>query len=306
MRLLRTALGGTIVVLLSGCAPYLVYKATEPEPSPPRDLVVPEGIRPDDLFPPGPAVNGWEVGTNDVVLRVDVKEGYGGRSELVSFDRHGWVVRAADTSVFGTKEDYTTWRIDRAGLAAVLDAFDRLGVREPGADFGDEAVGPSVRHASVQWTDRVVERSVSGSLPLWDDDADHPGQPLWDLASQVVDPAWHAGHVLVEPRPWVPTAIGLRAQPPGGTGTPNTDEPFARWPLRRGIRELSHGVAAGPYGQPEQQLCLRGRDAARVFDLLDPGVNTAWLRVDDGRRWEVNVEVVLPAYVTLDNPCGSG
>jgi hypothetical protein len=65
-------------------------------------------------------------------------------------------------------------------------------------------------------------------------------------------------------------------------------------------------VAAGPYGLPEQQLCLRGRDAARVFDLLDPGVNTAWLRVDDGRRWEVNVEVVLPAYVTLGNPCGSG
>jgi hypothetical protein len=303
MRLPRTALGGVLVVLLTGCAPYLAYEAAEVEATPPDDVLT-HRYTPDDLFPPGPTVAGWEIGRNDVVLTLGVKEGYGGRDETVSFDSHGWVVRAADTSVFGTKEDYTTWRIDRTGLRKVLAAFDRLGVREPGAWFGDQAVGPGVRHAAVGWADRGVERGAYGSLPLWDDGGDHPGQPLWDLVDRVVDPAWHRGHVVVAPRPWVPTLLGVLAQRPGGQGSPNTTEPFAPWPLRRGIRELSHGVAPNPYGEPEQQLCLYGREAARVFDLLEPGVNTAWLRVDDGRRWELTVEVVLPSYSTSRNPCG--
>lgn len=85
-----------------------------------------------------------------------------------------------------------------------------------------------------------------------------------------------------------------------------TDEPFAEWPLGQGIRDLSHGTAPNPYGEPEEQLCLRGRQAAKVFALLEPGVNTAWLRVDDGRRWEVTVHVVLPAYSLIGNPCEAG
>ena len=304
MRLPRIALGGACAVLLTACAPYLAYEAAKPEPSPPEGPL--HRYTPDDLFPPGPSVGGWQIGSGAVVLSLGIKEGYAGRDEIVSFDRDGWVVRAADTSVFGTKEDYTTWRIDRAGLRRVLAAFDALEVREPGAWFGEDRVGPDVRHASVGWSDRGTERSVGGSLPLWDDGTVHAGQPLWDLVDEVVEPGWHAGHVVVPPRPWVPERLGLSAGPPGGQGTPMTDEPFAPWPLERGIRELSHGTAPNPYGEPEEQLCLTGRQAAKVFDLLEPGVNTAWLRVDDGRRWEVSVNVVLPSYALLRNPCGAG
>jgi hypothetical protein len=271
---------------LSGIAPHLAPGLT------PRPVV------------PGPRVLGWEVGDNGVLLRVAVNEGYD-RGEIVSFDREGWVVRLADTSVFGTKEDYTTWRLDRAGLRRVLRAFDELGVREakPG-DFGDPAVGPGNWHVGVGWSEGV-SRGSEGSVPAYDESPDLPGHALWTLANDVIDPAWHGEHVVVPPRPWVPDAVGVLAGPPDVAAAPKSDLPFAHWPLRRSITELSEGVEEGPYG-PDERLCLRGRAAARVFALLEPGVNTAWLKLDDGRRWMADVDVVLPAYSSARNPCGAG
>jgi hypothetical protein len=206
-------------------------------------------------------------------------------------------------SVNATTEDYTTWRLDRAGLRRVLQAFDRLGVREadPG-DFGDSAVGPGQWQASVGWTGVWESQGISGSIPAYDERPELPGYRLWELANQVIEPAWHGDHVVEGPRQWVPRELGVRAGPPDLDASPEQRLPYAPWPLDRTITELSQGVGQGPYA-PQELLCLRGRDAARVFRLLKPGVNTAWLRVDDGRRWEANVLVVLPTYVGFENPC---
>jgi hypothetical protein len=60
---------------------------------------------------------------------------------------------------------------------------------------------------------------------------------------------------------------------------------------------------ADAYGEQRLALCLRGRDAERVWRSLFTGENTSRLRVDDGRRWELDASVVLPGYVLYGSPC---
>ena len=80
-------------------------------------------------------------------------------------------------------------------------------------------------------------------------------------------------------------------------------DPFAPWPLEQGIRELATGTARNAYDEEKLALCLVGRDAARVWRRLFTGVNTAYLRVDDGRRWELQATVGLPGHPAFANPC---
>lgn len=77
----------------------------------------------------------------------------------------------------------------------------------------------------------------------------------------------------------------------------------------RGFGRLPHVEPrhpVNPYGEPEEQLCLTRRQAARVFDLLESGVNTARLRVDDGRRGRFSVDVGLASYTLVRTPCRAG
>lgn len=69
------------------------------------------------------------------------------------------------------------------------------------------------------------------------------------------------------------------------------------------MEELAFGERDDAYGEQRLALCLRGRDAARVWRRLFTGENTAYLRVDDGRRWELNASVLLPGYVLHGSPC---
>ena len=69
------------------------------------------------------------------------------------------------------------------------------------------------------------------------------------------------------------------------------------------MEELAFGEMANAYGEQRLALCLRGRQAARVWRRLFTGENTAYLRVDDGRRWELNASVVLPGDVLYGSPC---
>lgn len=279
--------------LLSGCAllpPLLPPTAVQEPPVQPADP---------DSADSADSVAGWPVGEHGVLVRLAISEGYD-HSAMVTFAADGRVVRVGDTSVLASVEDFTTWRIDRAGLRKVLRAFDGLAVRGArSGDFGDPRVGPDVRSVGLFWGDGRV---ISGSVPRYDGRGDSPGQPLWDLATAVAEPGWVGRHVVEVPRPWVPDAVGVVARPPGSAGSPTSGGSPAPWPLARTVEELAAGGARGPEG--ERSFCLRGQEAARVFRLMRPGTNSAWLGVDDGRRWELNLQVVTPAYVTSGNPCG--
>ena len=205
---------------------------------------------------------------------------------MYSFADDGTVVRVADTSVTMSREDLTAWRLSRPQLETVLGALDALGVREaePGS-FGDATVRRYTPSGNVSW---ARGRVIGG------DD-----QRLMDTLYAVTEPPARGV------RPWIPTTIGfLAGRPDRSPRSPLTRaDPFARWPLQQNMRELSTGTARNAYDEEKLAVCLVGRDAARVWRKLFTGVNTAYLRVDDGRRWELQATVGLPGYPAFANPC---
>jgi hypothetical protein len=231
------------------------------------------------------AVAGWPVGPDGIVVRIDI-HGDTPAAGMYSFADDGTVVRVADLSVTMSREDLTTWRLSRLQLETVLEALDSLGVREavPGS-FGDATVRPYTPSGDVSW---------DGGRVIGGDD-----QRLLDLLYAVTEPPAHGV------RRWTPTAIGFLAGRPDRTSRSplGGHDPFARWPLRRGVRELATGTARNAYDEQKLTLCLVGRPAARVWRRLFTGANTAYLRVDDGRRWELQASVVLPDYVAHGSPC---
>ena len=237
--------------------------------------------------PPGPMPRtfaGWTVADDGTVARIVLPSGATTRMvSLVVQKGHGRVVSAADTSVFMSRRDLTTWRLTKAQLATSLGALDAAGVRtaEPG-EFGEEAGAP---YASVFFE---PGRVVGGTDPR-----------LVETVRAVAEPPDRGV------RPWAPYAIGFLAGPPDRTGRSplGADEPFRRWPLAPGVEELAFGEMDNAYGEQRLAFCLRGRQAARVWRRLFTGENTSYLRVDDGRRWELNASVGLPGYVMYGTPC---
>ncbi len=155
--------------------------------------------------------------------------------------------------------------------------FDGVVVREAGpGSLGDATVRPYTPSGNVSW---AHGRVIGGDEPR-----------LLTTLSAVTEPPEHGV------RRWVPPAIGFLAGPPERSArSPLTDaDPFAPWRLDRGVRELAAGTAENAYGEKRLSLCLVGRDAAIVWRHLFTGVNTAYLRVDDGRRWELQSSVVPP------------
>ena len=239
-------------------------------------------------------VAGWTPDFDGVLVRIDI-HGDTPAAGMYSFADDGTVVRAADMTVTMSREDLTTWRLTRPQLETVLGALDggwdpgedlgRVREAEPGT-FGDATVRRYTPSGNVSW---AHGRVIGG------DD-----QRLMGTLYAVTEPP----HGV---RRWTPTALGFLAGRPNRTArSPLSDkDPFAPWPLDRGVRELATGTAQNAYGEKKLALCLFGRDAARVWKHLFTGVNTAYLRVDDGRRWELQSSVVLPAYVGYGTPCAS-
>jgi hypothetical protein len=231
------------------------------------------------------SIAGWPVDADGSVVRIDI-HGDTPSAGMYSFAEDGSVVRAADTSVTMSREDLTTWRLSRPQLETVLGALDTLGVREaePGS-FGDATVRPYTPSGAVLW---------GGGRVIGGDD-----QRLMDTLYAVTEPPAHGV------RRWSPTVIGFLAGRPDRTSlSPLTaKDPFARWPLRRGIRELATGTARNAYDEEKLAVCVIGRDAAKVWRHLFTGVNTAYLRVDDGRKWELQSTVGLPGYPPSAGAC---
>jgi hypothetical protein len=287
MKRIRGAVALSFVVALSGCtAPSEGDETTTTASAGPGALTVLPGLR--------DSVHGWEIGPEGLLARISLNDRVGSRQLSLAPD--GTVVLVADTSVSAGRDDYRTWRLSLGGLGDVLLSLDDAGVRttEPGG-FGRGMVGSGSRSLGIVFGHGSV---TSGS-------DEHPAfEPLWDLADSLMDPDRYGDALVSGPRPWAPTAVGISAGPPDRTGrAPDGLGPFRSWPLARTIREVTGGrKIENSYGEPEWATCLRGSQARRVFATLD-GRNTAYLRYDDGSRWEVTVTVVTPGYALLGSPC---
>ncbi|MGH3330630.1 MAG: hypothetical protein ACRDPJ_04905 [Nocardioidaceae bacterium] len=290
----------TLAMSVSACASPVLVGAMGGVPSGPEPAYsVPSGSALSTLSPDG----AWQPDVNGVVLRVDVHEGYD-RSEIVSFAQDGTVVRAAETNVYASVDDYTTWRIDQAGLQRVLRAFDELDVRvaTPGT-LGDGTVSPDNKTVTLWMGDRVL----SASVPMHHSSVIQ-AERLWKLANRVIVPDWHGSHVVEAPRPWVPSLVGVRASGPKprspvpGAAMPcdvadaatRSSNVLCRWPLDRPVAVMG------------EEFCLEGDDARKVFAMLTPGRNSAHVYADDGHDvWDLHLNVHLPAYYLLSSPCAT-
>lgn len=282
-------LGGVVALLLvaAGCTTHTELEGDHDHDDRHRRYIV-QHLQPAFpllTFPEPQYLNGWQVDADGTVVRIGIDEETP-RSGWFSFHADGTVVRVADSSVFIDRGDLTRWRITQVQLATVLGALDALGVRAAEADdFGDGSVSGIGPSGSVSWDQgRVIEGS---------------DERLMDVLYAVTEPPAHGV------RPWTPTSIGFLAGRPDRTArSPLTDkDPFAPWPLEQGIRELATGTARNAYDEEKLALCLVGRDAARVWRRLFTGVNTAYLRVDDGRRWELQSTVGLPGRPGYASTC---
>lgn len=278
-------LGGVVALLLvaTGCT---THAEVEPDPIHRQYFLrhLPSQV---PVEPYQATVGGWPVDMDGSVVRIDI-HGDTPAAGMYSFTGDGTVVRVADTSVTMSREDLTTWRLSRTELETVLGALDALGIREaaPGS-FGDATVRPYTPSGNVSW---AFGRVIGG------DD-----QRLMNTLYAATEPPEHGV------RRWTPTAIGFLAGRPDRTSRSplSAQDPFARWPLKRGVLGLSSGTALNAYDEEKLALCLLGRDAARVWRHLFTGVNTAYLRVDDGRKWELQASVALPGYVAHGSPCSA-
>lgn len=280
-----------LLALVAGCGANIEVSVDSPfeeEPSRTpfdvsdlRGLAVQPYVAPTPLppLPPRQTFAGWEVQPDGNLVRISFS-GDG----TYSFGVDGEVVHVADTSVHMDTRDLTGWRLSRRELATVLGALDAVGVRDavPG-EFGSSDYGPGV--AVFFGEGRVT----SGN-----------DERLLSVAREVTRaPAGGA-------RPWVPEEIGFLAGPPNRTGRSPLppDAPFRPWPLRKGIWELSTSTAPNAYGETRLSVCVTGRAAAKVWRRLFTGANTAWLRVDDGEKWELDATVEVPGFERFGSPCG--
>jgi hypothetical protein len=205
-----------------------------------------------------------------VLFRAVVDDG-----PMVSLESDGRVVSVLDRTVTSSTDDYRSLRLSSEGTQVFADAvFDAL------LEAGDEDTGVAVFHG--------------GSFV-------HPARR--DLVARLQDLSWLAPHVVEPPGPWVPHELSIEAHPPlpAPPSPVRADAPFARWPLDVRIEELPHQLVDHPYGE-RRAICLVGEEAAMVFRLLT-GVNHAYLRVDDGQRWELNVTVHSPGYRLHGSAC---
>ena len=208
-----------------------------------------------------------------VLFRAVVDEG-----PMVSLESDGRVVYVLDRTVTSSTDDYRSLRLDEEGTQRLADTvFDAL--LERGAE---EDTGVGVFHGG----------GFFNVAPA-------------PIGARLADLSWLEEHVVEPLGPWVPEELSIEAHPPlpAPPSPLRAEDPFAPWPLDVRVDELPHRVVDHPYGE-RLAICLVGDQAAKVFALLT-GVNHAYLRVDDGRRWELNVDVHSPGYRLHGSACES-
>lgn len=223
----------------------------------------------------------------------------------LTIEADGRVVRVADTSVFSSTTDYSSLTISSAGIARVLDMVVESGILTAPRSLFDGGAGVSA-------TDRSATLEVTGIGRASMDrigsvDGYTAEQIEWraeydEVIARLVDLSWLAGDIVEPEDLWIPDSMTLLAGHVSSRSGLPANAPFAAWPLPESIDAMATRTTVNPYDEEELVICLTGEDVEPVFSLLT-GVNHAYLRVDDGSRWELNVEPHYPGYRLITDPC---
>jgi hypothetical protein len=244
--------------------------------------------------------------TGAVILRLSLTGGWALQDPEglhLTIQDDGRVIRVTDRSVFSSTRDYTSLRLDPAGIIRVLQMMERL----LPADRADLDGG-----AGVSPTDRSAWLEVGDALALSMDrigqtDGYTPEDRAWrarfaGVIERLEDLTW-LGEAIIEPEsPWIPSSMTVLAGPVSPRSGLGPGTAFAPWPLDRTIEELAVGTTRNAYDEERLILCLTADQVGPVFALLT-GVNRAYLPVDDGKEWELSLEPHYPGYRLASDPC---
>lgn len=231
--------------------------------------------------------HGFEPDADGTLVRIAIHDGYGG--PMLSLSTDGRVVLVGDTSVNATRDAFVTWRVSDAELDQALGSLADLGIldAEPGA-FGRGAVTPGGRSVGVFLGSGGV---ISGSQ-------ESPRFPsLWDAVTRLADPASYGDGLVSGPEPWVPDEIGLVFSRPEAANP----YPMATWPFAEPIEQMAGPSRGGLPG--ELAVCLRGADAATLFESLPGGVVGVFRWSDGTATWSARVDVTTPGYRLSGSGC---
>ena len=244
--------------------------------------------------------------SGEVILRLSLTGGWGLPEPdglHLTIEDDGRVIRVTDTTVFSSTRDYTSLRLDQAGILRVLAMTEQLlPARQEDLD-GGSGVSPTDRSAWLEVGDAIVLSMDR----IGQTDGYTSEQRAWrtrfgDSLERIEDLTW-LREAIVEPEsPWVPSSMTLLAGSISPRSGLRPEMRFSPWPLDRSIGQLAIGTTLDPYGEEKHVLCLSGDQVAPVFALLT-GVNHAYLRVDDGKEWELDVRPHYPGYRLAGDPC---
>jgi hypothetical protein len=244
--------------------------------------------------------------SGDIILRLSLTGGWGlpERSELhLTIQDDGRVIRVADRTVFSSTDDYTSLRLSRDGIARVLEMIGGLLAVDRDDLDGGAGVSPTDRSAWLEIGDTIVlSMDRTGQTDGYTRDQQARRARFSEVLARIEDLTWLGKDVIEPETAWIPESMTVLAGSVSARSGLGADAPFAPWPLDRPIEELAVGTALDPYGEEDLVLCLTGDEVPPVFALLT-GVNHAYLRVDDGREWELTVRPQFPGYRLFGDPC---
>jgi hypothetical protein len=186
----------------------------------------------------------------------------------VALQADGRVVHVADTTASASPDDYRTWVATPHGRERLIAAIQKELARP-----APSGRGPSVRLGEG----RVVRISDA-------------------LAAALRNPRWLGMDLASPVRPWVPQHLTVYASRASGS-----TQPAKRWPYAAGIGLRNDG-AARKGGRSRTLLCLDGAEVAPLFQKLR-GVDVTRVLVDDGQRWELEVDAAYPGQRLVGDPC---
>ena len=244
--------------------------------------------------------------SGEVILRLSLTGGWGllDPGELhMTIQDDGRVIRVTDRSVFSSTDDYTSLRLSQTGILRVLEMMEELLPTARDDLDGGAGVSPTDRSAWLEVGDDIVlSMDRIGQTDGYTGQQQARRTSFGELLGRIDDLSWLGEDILEPEAAWIPSSMTVLAGSVSARSGLDPDSAFAPWPLDRSIEELAVGTMRDPNGAEELVLCLTGDEVPPVFALLT-GVNHAYLRVDDGREWELDVRPHYPGYRLVSDPC---
>lgn len=248
-----------------------------------------------------------EPDTEGVLFRLSITGGWQlpePPARRISLEADGSLVRAINPNVYASTESFMVMRLSPKGverIAALVEESGLLGKRH--LVDGGEGVSPTDVSATL-WLGGSAWLNMDriGETNGFTEPEQEARAAFEEIIAKLDDPYWLGEDILSDWEPWVPERLTVLAGDVSARSGLPTGSPFVDWPLSAGIEELASTTTTNAYDEIELALCLEGDQVGPVWALLT-GVNNAYLRVDDGRRWELTYLLSTPGYRLYSDPC---